>query len=55
MATPSERPVVQNPGDQEPKPPFPKQHQDSPGLESKLDPRPRYHADAYMAAGKLEG
>ena len=55
MASPSERPVVQNPGDREPKPPFPKQHQDSPGLESKLDPRPRYRAEAYKAAGKLEG
>jgi len=41
-------------GDQEPKPPFPKQHQQVPGLESRLDPRPRYQADAYKAAGKLE-
>ena len=41
-------------GDQEPKPPFPKQHQQAPGLESRLDPRPRYQADAYKAAGKLE-
>jgi len=51
MATPSN----QSPGDQEPKPPFPKQHQESPGLESQLDPRPRYRAEAYKAAGKLEG
>ena len=42
-------------GDQEPKPPFPKQHQDGPGIEAKLDPRPRYRAEAYKAAGKLEG
>ncbi len=28
--------------DQQPRPPFPKQHQRSPGIESKLDPRPRY-------------
>jgi NAD(P)-dependent dehydrogenase (short-subunit alcohol dehydrogenase family) len=41
--------------DQEPKPPFPKQHQKAPGLESKLDPRPRYEAEAYKAAGKLKG
>jgi NAD(P)-dependent dehydrogenase (short-subunit alcohol dehydrogenase family) len=40
--------------DQEPKPPFPKQHQDGPGIEAKLDPRPRYQAEAYKAAGKLE-
>jgi NAD(P)-dependent dehydrogenase (short-subunit alcohol dehydrogenase family) len=39
----------------EPKPPYPKQHQDSPGLESKLSPAPRYEAPEYKAAGKLEG
>ena len=39
----------------EPEPPFPEQHQRSPGLESKLDPAPRYRAPAYKAAGKLEG
>jgi NAD(P)-dependent dehydrogenase (short-subunit alcohol dehydrogenase family) len=37
----------------EPKPPFPKQHQEPPGLESKLRPRPRYQAPDYKAAGKL--
>jgi NAD(P)-dependent dehydrogenase (short-subunit alcohol dehydrogenase family) len=40
---------------QQPQPPFPKQHQEPPGLESKLEPRPRYEAEAYKAAGKLEG
>ncbi len=39
----------------EPKPPFGKQHQPSPGLESALRPRPRFQAEAYRAAGKLEG
>ena len=39
----------------EPKPPFPKQHQRAPGIESKLKPRPRYEAAAYKAAGKLQG
>jgi len=39
----------------EPKPPFPKQHQRAPGLESKLKPRPRYEARLTKAAGKLEG
>jgi len=39
----------------EPKPPFPKQHQTGPGLESKLKPRPRFEAEAYRPAGKLEG
>jgi NAD(P)-dependent dehydrogenase (short-subunit alcohol dehydrogenase family) len=39
----------------EPKPPFPRQHQRGPGLESKLKPRPRYEAEAYRAANKLDG
>ena len=37
----------------EPKPPFPEQHQDKPGIESKLDPKPRYQAPHYKPAGKL--
>lgn len=36
-----------------PRPPFPEQHQQSPGLESELDPPPRYAAEAYKPAGKL--
>jgi len=39
----------------EPMPPFAKQHQSAPGLESRLDPKPRYEAEAYKAAGKLAG
>ncbi len=39
----------------EPKPPFPAQHQDKPGIESELDPRPRYLAPLYKGSGKLEG
>lgn len=39
----------------EPRPPFPAQHQQSPGEESKLSPRPQYEALAYKPAGKLEG
>ena len=41
--------------DREPKPPFPKQHLEKPGIESELDPKPRYQARAYKPAGKLEG
>ena len=37
----------------EPVPPFPEQHQEGVGLERKLDPRPRYKAEGYRAAGKL--
>lgn len=39
----------------EPKPPFPKQHLEKPGIESELRPKPAYRAPRYKAAGKLEG
>jgi len=38
----------------EPKPPFPEQHLDKPGLESELRPRPKYQAAQYREAGKLQ-
>lgn len=38
-----------------PKPPFPQQHLERPGLESDLSPRPRYRAPEYRAADKLAG
>lgn len=39
----------------QPKPPFPKQHQPAPGLESRLDPAPRWRAENYREANKLAG
>lgn len=39
----------------EPKSPLPSQTQDKPGLDSKMDPRPRYQAPLYHGAGKLNG
>src|SRR6185503_14508413 len=39
----------------EPKSPMPKQHQEKPGLESKVTPRPRYEAPRYNGADKLAG
>lgn len=39
----------------QPKPPFPAQKLDKPGLESELDPKPAYKAPTYKAAGKLAG
>lgn len=39
----------------EPKSPFPAQHQEPPGLEAALQPAPRFEAARYRAAGKLEG
>lgn len=38
----------------QPKPPFPEQRQEKPGLESKLDPKPNYQATHYKPAGKLQ-
>jgi NAD(P)-dependent dehydrogenase (short-subunit alcohol dehydrogenase family) len=54
MQAESNRRDAQHPA-AEPKPPFPAQHQDAPGLESRLEPRPRYRAPAYQPAGKLAG
>lgn len=39
----------------QPVPPQPRQHQDKPGQESKLKPRPRYKAPDYRGSGKLDG
>jgi NAD(P)-dependent dehydrogenase (short-subunit alcohol dehydrogenase family) len=39
----------------EPKPPFPEQKLDKPGIEADLEPRPRYEAPQYKPAGKLDG
>ena len=47
--------IPNNLGQDEPTPPFPRQHQPKPGIESKLDPPPRYQAEEYRAAGKLQG
>lgn len=40
---------------QYPRNPLPAQHQEKPGLEHELDPRPDYHAPHYRGSGKLEG
>lgn len=39
----------------EPKSPMPRQHQEKPGLESKVTPRPRYEAPNYRGSDKLAG
>ena len=38
-----------------PQPPFPPQGLKEPGLEAKMDPQPRYEAEDYRPAGKLQG
>ena len=40
---------------EEPKSPMPPQHQEKPGIESKVKPRPRYQAPHYKGADKLKG
>ena len=42
-------------GPSQPQPPFPSQHLEKPGLESELNPRPRYLAPNYRGSDKLEG
>jgi NAD(P)-dependent dehydrogenase (short-subunit alcohol dehydrogenase family) len=42
-------------GGPRPRPPFPEQHQDKPGSERDLQPRPQYQAPHYKPAGKLAG
>src|SRR5947209_4640342 len=39
---------------QQPKSPMPPQHQEKPGIESKIRPRPEYEAPLYKGSGKLE-
>ena len=38
----------------QPEPPFPKKHLQKPGLESELDPAPRFMAEQYKGSGKLQ-
>jgi NAD(P)-dependent dehydrogenase (short-subunit alcohol dehydrogenase family) len=40
---------------QQPTPPFPEQHQERPGIESQLQPKPRYEAPLYKGSQKLRG
>jgi NAD(P)-dependent dehydrogenase (short-subunit alcohol dehydrogenase family) len=40
--------------EQQPKPPFPEQHLEKPGLESELEPKPEYQAPQYKGSGKLQ-
>lgn len=47
--------MSQKPQDHEPKPPFPPQKLEKPGIESELEPRPRYRGAAYRPADKLRG
>lgn len=50
-----ERTRIESPDDQAPRPPFPQQHLEGVGLEADLEPQPRYRAEQYKPAGKLDG
>ena len=45
----------QNPLEQYPKPPFPRQPQDRPGSVHKMDPEPDHGEESYQGFGRLEG
>src|ERR1700759_1840499 len=46
---------LQNPVDKYPRPPFNKQSQPWPGLESRMDPRPDHGEKSYKGSGRLLG
>lgn len=54
-AAPPPQAAKRNPLTQYPKPPFPEQHQEPPGLASKMDPKPDHGETSYKGAGKLIG
>src|SRR5947209_7665916 len=39
---------------EEPKSPMPAQHQEKPGIEAEIEPRPKYEAPLYKGSGKLQ-
>ena len=47
--------VLLNPVSEYPKPPFPKQHQQPPGLALKMQPRPDHGETSYRGSGRLTG
>lgn len=51
----TDRLTMQDPRNQYPKPPFPRQPQPVPGLAAKMDPVPDHGETSYRGSGKLEG
>lgn len=50
-----ERPSMQDPRGQYPKPPFPKQPQPAPGLAARMEPEPDHGETSYVGSGRLKG
>jgi hypothetical protein len=48
-------PPLRNPRDAYPKPPFPRQTQERPGLASRMQPRPDHGEKSYVGSGRLAG
>lgn len=46
--------MSQNPKEQGPKPPFPEQEQEWPGIESKMQPKPDYGEESYRGHARLQ-
>ena len=49
------RPLIENPSEKYPKPPFPEQHQPWPGLASRMQPPPDHGEHSYRGAQRLLG
>ena len=49
------KPRMEDPRSKEPKPPFPQQHQEPPGLQGDMTPQPDYGVESYVGHGRLEG
>jgi NAD(P)-dependent dehydrogenase (short-subunit alcohol dehydrogenase family) len=47
--------IQQDPREAEPKPPYPEQEQEPPGLEAEMEPKPDYGEKTYRGFGRLEG
>ncbi len=47
--------AMQDPRTQYPRPPFPRQPQEAPGLASKMDPTPDHGEESYRGFGRMEG
>ncbi len=51
----SDQPPLKDPREGYPKPPFQRQHQDPPGLASKMNPKPDHGENSYKGTGRLTG
>ncbi len=51
----ADRLTMQDPREQYPKPPFPRQPQAAPGIAAKMEPKPDHGETSYTGSGKLKG